>query len=61
MDEATLDKIREAAKQNGIDPDELIKAVQTDALPPEFQDAIYAIMGDLGTFGEALRKLDKET
>ena len=61
MDEAILRKIREAAKQNGINPDDLIKTVQTDTLPPEFQEAITAILGDLTTFSEALDKLDKDT
>ena len=60
MDKATLDKIRESAKKKGIDPDELIKVVRTGTLPPEFEEAITAVMGDLSIFGEALDKLSKD-
>ncbi len=60
MDKATLDKISKTAKKNGIDPDELVKAVRTGYLPPEFEEAITAVMGDLSIFGEALDKLSKD-
>jgi len=59
MDEAALKKIVETAKENGIDPKDLLSTIDTGNLPNELQDAIAAILGDVSTFGQALDKLDK--
>jgi len=59
MDEATLDRIRAAARQNSIDPDELLAAVNTRELPDELQDVIAAILGDIGIFGKEPGEQDK--
>jgi len=58
MDEATINRIREAAREKGIDPDDLLATMDTGGLPKELQDAISSILRDLDTFGQALEKLD---
>lgn len=59
MDDAELEKIREIARQNNIDPDDLLAAVGSNPLPDTLQEAILTALGDLAVFGKALDNADK--
>ncbi len=59
MDENLRKKIRTFAEENGLDPDELEVTLGTDALPLELEQAMDAVLGDVGRFAQALDRLDK--
>lgn len=59
MDDAILETIRKLAEEHGLDPETLMAAFASGDMPEELEQAMNAVLVDLGTFSQALGKLGK--
>ncbi len=58
MDDALRKQIQALAEQHGIDPARLEEIFASGAIPQELEQALATVLGDVGFFDEALKKLD---
>lgn len=59
MDDAQREQIRRLAEENGLDPAALEAVFFSGDMPEELEQAIAAVLGDVGLFGKALEELNK--
>lgn len=59
MDDAQREHIRRLAVDNNLDPAALEALFLSGEIPEELEQAMAAVLGDVGLFGQALEKLDK--
>ncbi|NDV18828.1 hypothetical protein GO013_05265 [Pseudodesulfovibrio sp. JC047] len=58
METHKREELRALAEKNDIDLDQLLTALEADALPDDVRDTIATILGDITLFGHALDSLD---